>query len=65
MQKIIMKISFKWFLCSFIATILSGLLCNIKPEYKLEIFYFVFTPSIAMVAVSTFAIVVNAIHTDK
>jgi hypothetical protein len=60
-----MKISFKWFLCSFITTILSGLLCDIKPDYKLEIFYFLFTPSIVMVGISTFAIVVNAIHTDK
>lgn len=64
MKKIIMKISLKWFLCSFISTVLSAVLCNSKPEYKLELFYFIFLPSMGMLTLSTFAIIVNAIHTD-
>jgi hypothetical protein len=54
----------KWFIGCFILTLICAGICEEFPNIKREVFYFIATPSIIMMGVSTFAIVVNAIHTN-
>jgi uncharacterized membrane protein YfcA len=52
----------KWFIGGFIGTLLSAWLCDIIPTWKMELFYFVAIPSIALMAFATFFIVNNVIN---
>jgi hypothetical protein len=54
----------KWFIVCFILTLLAAIMCEKFPYYKHEIYYFIAIPSIVMMGVSVFAIVINAIHTE-
>ena len=54
----------KWFIGCFISTLLCGVICTEYSEYKREVYYFIAIPSIIMMGVSVFAIVINAIHTE-
>jgi len=54
----------KWFIVCFIMTLTCAFICDKFSEYKREVFYFIAIPSIIMMGVSVFAIVINAIHTE-
>jgi hypothetical protein len=57
-----MTTSTKWFIGSFITIILSGFACEIIPNWKTQIFYFIAGPAITMLGISTFVIVNNSIN---
>lgn len=64
MKRKVIKMAARWFIGCFIMTLVSAFMCEKIPNYKNEIYYFIAVPSIIMMGVSVFAIVVNGIHTE-
>jgi hypothetical protein len=57
-----MTTSVKWFIGGYITTLLSAAGCEYMPSWKYQIFYFISTPAIIIIASSAFIIVNNAIN---
>lgn len=57
-----MTTSTKWFICSFVITLLSGFACDQLDEWKNEIFYLISIPAISMMGISSFVIISNIIN---
>ena len=59
-----MTTSVKWFIAGYIATLLSAAGCEYIPNWKYQIFYFISTPAIVIIAISAFIIVNNSINNE-
>lgn len=64
MKRKVFEMAAKWLIGCFIITLVSAGICEEFPNIKREIFYFIAIPSITLMGVAVFILIVNAIHTE-